>query len=344
MIRLLRPLATLGALGTACLCLSCAGTPSDPSAPLRWDLLMQAQPAILGPSPPQTVGPAVQAYLKQWKSRLKDISYTQTVLTLPSDGRFLGMNVFQVPEKPRGTLFQLHGYLANSLTFAGIDGVFLKQAWTVTALDLPGHGMSQGPRADVDVWSRYGDAVRDWLAWAARYPKVFPRPWVIVAHSLGGSAVIDYYHRRPALIADRTILAAPLIHPTWYTWEGIGFFLIGWFVPSLPPVVAPEDYLSITSFPTHWFAALQAWNARKNHWRPWRGPQGSVYQGTNDSVVDGAYDVPWVEKEFPGFESYWLKGATHEFLTQPDQEKEAWEILLKDLARHGLPVTLKGTP
>ncbi|MDE2312744.1 MAG: alpha/beta hydrolase, partial [Elusimicrobia bacterium] len=88
------------------------------------------------------------------------LDYAQDVLSLKSDGLELGVNVLVPQGVPVGTMFQLHGYLANSLTFAAVDAEFLKRSWVVSAMDLPGHGMSQGSRGDIDHWSRYGDAVR----------------------------------------------------------------------------------------------------------------------------------------------------------------------------------------
>jgi lysophospholipase len=316
----------------------CSATLADPYRTERQAVLQALEPAQVFPSLKSSSSPELNFYRQQWQNRLGNVKYQQTILTLKSDDKLLCLNLFEPRKKSKGTVFVLHGYLANSLTFASLDAEFLRQGWTVTSIDLPGHGLSQGPRADIDTWSRYGDAVQSWLDWAQSQPIFLPRPWIMIAHSLGGASVIDDYSRRLKILPDCTVLVAPLVHTTWYEPEKISYFLTGWAIRQLPPFVPAESYLGIQSFPTHWFKELTEWNKSLTLLKPWGRPQGVILQGTEDSIVDGIFNTRFLSRVFPGLKVEFLPGLDHVMLTEPNERKMAWGALFGYLMNQGFQV------
>ena len=316
----------------------CSATLPDPYRSERRAIMQALEPARAFPQLKSSSSTELHFYREQWQKRLGNVKYQQTTLTLKSDDKLLCLNLFEPPVKSKGTIFVLHGYLANSLTFASLDAEFLRQGWTVTSIDLPGHGLSQGPRADIDTWSRYGDAVQNWLEWAQSQPIFLPHPWVLIAHSLGGASVIDDYSRRPKLLPDCTVLVAPLVHTTWYEPEKISYSLTSWAIRQLPPLVPAESYLGIQSFPTHWFKELTEWNKSLTQLKPWSRPQGVILQGTEDSIVDANFNTQFLSRVFPGLKVELLPGLDHVMLTEIRERKMAWGALFGFLIKQGFKV------
>lgn len=88
---------------------------------------------------------------------------------------------------PRDVLI-VHGLAEHAERYAHVGAAWAARGWTVTAIELRGHGHSGGRRGHVDRWGQYVEDVRavaDTL-----------RPgWCLFAHSMGGlvslSAVLD---------------------------------------------------------------------------------------------------------------------------------------------------------
>jgi hypothetical protein len=98
----------------------------------------------------------------------------------------LAVNVFVPPGPSRGTLLFVHGYLSHAANMAYTYALFTNRGWTVVTLDLPGHGLSTGPRGDIGSFTEYGDAVAAWMDWVWKQP--WPGPKLLMAHSLGAAA------------------------------------------------------------------------------------------------------------------------------------------------------------
>ena len=109
-------------------------------------------------------------------------------------------------DRPRAVLAVLHGLFEHSRRYAEVASVMNGAGVAVFALDLRGHGLSEGRRGHVrrfdrfiDDAARFVDAVSDVLPGVPRF---------LLAHSMGGLVGIRYLEeRRPGL--DGAILTAP---------------------------------------------------------------------------------------------------------------------------------------
>lgn len=94
---------------------------------------------------------------------------------------------YQAVEAPagtsRGSLIFIHGAGGSHLKWAPLMESSIN-GFTHIALDLMGHGASPGnPVAKVEA---YAQSIHDFLA-----ANSFPRPWILVGHSMGGSIALQ---------------------------------------------------------------------------------------------------------------------------------------------------------
>lgn len=84
----------------------------------------------------------------------------------------------------RAVLIVIHGLAEHCGRYEAFASYFTQHRYSVVALDLPGHGQSEGHCGHVDRFSDYTDAVRRLVDEVKNwYPK---HPRVLVGHSMGG--------------------------------------------------------------------------------------------------------------------------------------------------------------
>jgi alpha-beta hydrolase superfamily lysophospholipase len=224
-----------------------------------------------------------------------------------------------LPARSRGTVFLVHGYYNQCGIWSSHIRRFLSEGWSVATFDLPGHGLSDGRRFDIDSIAVYGWAVRsleDSLQGRA------PLPWSLVGHSLGGTVVLERA-RQPAYPYANTVLLAPMLRYSGWGW-------IGW---ALPPVSLFRDYVprgkklnstrdtaflsKVENDPlegwttsTHWLKAVRTWNAELDS-KPLAESRWFVLQGDSDATVDWHEGLGWLRRNLPGGRIRMFPGARH---------------------------------
>lgn len=232
------------------------------------------------------------------------------------------------PSQPaRGTVFIAHGFLEHAALQEPLAEPAWARGWVVTALDLPGHGRSAGPRGNISDFAEYGQALETWFNDGAD----LPRPWVYIGHSTGAAAFLEYAAQRPSVPFEKVVFIAPLVRSWLWDLSGFAIALTGGWIGTVParadgnsadPAVADRlwrDPLYIKSVPLAWFTALKAWNSRLESYQ-WPRLPLTVIQGGQDTVVDAAYNVPWLRARFPDLRLLELPGARH----GPQVEVEPW--------------------
>ena len=114
-----------------------------------------------------------------------------------------------LPEgEPRAGLVLVHGLAEHSGHYAAIAEEFTRQGYAIHAMDLRGHGRSEGPRCFIRSFSQYLDDLDVLTSCAVgRQPK---KPWFLWGHSMGGLiAAVWTITRQPA--CRGLILSAPLL-------------------------------------------------------------------------------------------------------------------------------------
>ncbi len=125
---------------------------------------------------------------------------------------FAGCNLyFQSwhPEQSNSAIVVLiHGLGGHSGILANVVEYLVPQGYEVYAMDLRGHGRSQGQRGHIDDWQEFREDLRAFLG-QIRSQRAHC-PIVLWGHSMGGTIVLDYALRSPDQIQG-VIVSAPAL-------------------------------------------------------------------------------------------------------------------------------------
>jgi alpha-beta hydrolase superfamily lysophospholipase len=117
---------------------------------------------------------------------------------------------YKFPKKSPNTIILIHGVKSKAYLHNKMAG--LLQATTkaeVFAIDLRGHGKSDGVDGDVDYINQYADDLADIIK---TIRKTKPTGKIIIAgHSMGGGVALNYAMLKSKMEVDGFLLFAPLI-------------------------------------------------------------------------------------------------------------------------------------
>lgn len=111
---------------------------------------------------------------------------------------------------PRATLALVHGFGEHSGRYSTMANHLADNGIQVVALDLRGHGRSDGKRGRIRSYDDYRADLDALLQRAAFLHESVRGPLVLFGHSMGGGVVLDYGLREPGAV-DGIIASAPLI-------------------------------------------------------------------------------------------------------------------------------------
>ncbi len=106
----------------------------------------------------------------------------------------------------------VHGFGEHSGRYEELGQELAAAGWTLWSMDLPGHGRSQGPRADIEKLEWALADIGQLVAEAAG--EAPGAPVVLMGHSMGGALAAAYAVRRPGQLAG-LVLSAPALHLAW---------------------------------------------------------------------------------------------------------------------------------
>jgi alpha-beta hydrolase superfamily lysophospholipase len=228
-----------------------------------------------------------------------------------------------------GSVFLVHGYLDHTSLNADFMTHLYEAGWNVYGIDMPGHGFSSGVRARIENFDQYGRMMNLVLT---RVNPDFQKPLLMMGHSTGGSAIMNYLMTAPNNEADGVCLFAPLVQPQSWTLANVGLFLLDWAVEEVPSAgdfhTSNRDYLEfskrqdpqlITKVDLSWVRATGEWIEEFKTYES--GPEIpiKVIQGTKDYVVYADYNIPEIERVFPVVEVYYIPEGHHSLLNEPTE-------------------------
>jgi acylglycerol lipase len=133
------------------------------------------------------------------------------------DGLTLYSQAWQPDTAPRAVICLIHGLGEHSGRYAHVAEAFNNAGLALAAMDLRGHGKSEGKRGHTPIYESFLDDIDLLLAFAVqRYPGA---PRFLYGHSLGGNLVLYYaLLRQPAIhgvIASAALLRTSFAPPAW---------------------------------------------------------------------------------------------------------------------------------
>ena len=114
-----------------------------------------------------------------------------------------------LPEHALGTIFLQHGYGEHSGNFPLLVQNLLQANFAVAAMDLRGHGLSQGPRAHLSDPNFYAEDLQQFISGVV--PVLLPnKPIFLWAHSLGALVALQVILQNKPSIKS-AVLTSPLL-------------------------------------------------------------------------------------------------------------------------------------
>ena len=123
-------------------------------------------------------------------------------------------------QRPRALVAIVHGIGEPSGRYTALASDLVRWRFTSVALDLPGHGESNGPRGDIPSWEKLRDQIVPAMFTATRgLPEQPPElPVVLFGHSMGGVIALDHALSHPKGLRA-LVLSAPALRtamPPWW--------------------------------------------------------------------------------------------------------------------------------
>lgn len=181
--------------------------------------------------------PEEEYYTKQ------GIKSTKSFYTSPKGKSFFTRS-WQPLSPPRGLICMVHGYGNDiSWTFQATPIFLAQNGFSCFALDLPGHGQSEGLKAFVPNLDHVIDDCISFFNSIKELQEFQSIPSFLFGESMGGAISLLIHFKNPNLFKG-AILIAPMcrisdkVRPRWPIPEILT--LVGKFIPTLPIVPSPD--------------------------------------------------------------------------------------------------------
>lgn len=246
------------------------------------------------------------------------------------------------PEQPVATLFLLHGFYDHMGLYRHVVAWALAMGYAVISCDLPGHGLSSGPRASIADFAEYQTVLQQLFVEAARL--ALPQPWHLFGQSTGAAIVVDHllHHGADSPAQGQTILFSPLVRPRAWGKAKLTYQVLRHFVPGIKrqfsnnsgdteflAFLREQDLLQPLMLPTAWVGALSQWITRiETASVSSRSPL--LVQGEADQTVEWRHNVPLLERKFNITQKLMLPHAKHHLANELPEFRDKYFAFLRE--------------
>lgn len=232
-------------------------------------------------------------------------------------------------KEPAGRAIIVHGYYDHVGLYRHLIHDCLDKNLEVFVFDLPGHGLSSGPRASIDSFDRYQEALDAFLEIYCAGENNNSR---LFGQSMGGAIVMEHLLRRVRPDENpykQVVLFAPLVRPAMWPLNKLVFALLKHFIKAqkrsfvrnshdakfLEFVI--KDPLQAHALPIQWVQAMVEWMECFEA-LPDSQLKLCVIQGKSDGTVDWKYNMAVIEQKFDPDILYIEKARHHLVNESPD--------------------------
>lgn len=221
-----------------------------------------------------------------------------------------------------------HGYIDNCGYVKPLQVWFLNNGYDVLCIELPGHGLSSGERADIEDFKIYGDV---YLAVFNDLPTGY-ETYNFYAHSTGAVGMMDILLDEKEHPFKKIIFAAPLVRSHLWELSNFGMRYFGFLLKRLPTrrlSLKDESYRElldldptlIKSTPKNWFKQLVKWNKRIEASKRKSNEEIVAIFAGEDTVIDQEYNEMFYRRSFDNIKVYNLPKSDHAFHYESDFNK-----------------------
>ena len=244
---------------------------------------------------------------------------------------------------PTGNLMLVHGYYDHLGLYGSVVRFCEHHGLNLLAFDLPGHGLSGGPQAEIGHFGEYTDIFDHLFRQARRY---WSGNWYAMGQSTGGAILASWLlqHRPtpgqngPCSVA----LLAPLLKPA-------GWHIGRWLAPAVAPFrkrlrrrfrhdgntpdfsrfLECHDPLQPHHLSVRWVLALAHWIPELESHPPLDYPVFLV-QGEQDKTVAWRYNLPVYQRLFPQLMTHVIPTAHHHLVNDTEAHQNEMYQWLSD--------------
>lgn len=244
---------------------------------------------------------------------LPEFYYTSDFV--PSAGYRIHTQTFEL-ENADAVVLLIHGYMSHTGTYHKTIESLIRMNYTVVSIDLPGHGLSSGPRGDVDRFSSYGIIVEDIVNKVKKHSP--SSPVYAVGHSTGASSLIEYLLGLEGNRIDKAVLACPLVKNVYWNITNLGFLAASPFITTFQFKKQASHPVDFNVFPLSWYSALRTWNSRNSYY----GKSSAdilLIHAENDEVVSNSASWDYIDNHFINKSYYMVENSNHVIFSAPDE-------------------------
>ena len=234
----------------------------------------------------------------------------------------------------KGSVLIAHGLFDHVGLFQGLIRYCLSQGYSVVAVDLPGHGMSDGLPAAIESFDDYALVLKSTLQ---AFEDQMAVPIFGLGQSTGAAMLMNlvFACERGEWTSpfDRLIFMGPLVRPRSWPSARVVYRLFGRFLSSVQRnfsspnshddefhrFLCDHDPLQARRIPVSWVRALNEWVDNFPSQPKVETPL-LVIQGTADRVVDWRFNIPTIQEHFLNAQVNYIEGAKHHL----PNEAEPW--------------------
>ncbi|MCB8889330.1 alpha/beta hydrolase [Vreelandella malpeensis] len=292
-------------------------------------------PALHYLAPGTAMTRAVEAYFHHYRLDALFSSTPSVYAGFIDTGRFnLWCQVWS-PIAPKGTVFVVHGYFDHLGLYRHLLKSLLEKGWLVVLWDLPGHGLSSGPRAEIGEFDDYQHCFSH-VKRTLDAADLAPAPWLGIGQSTGAAILAtDALEQREAARWAGIVLLAPLVRP-WRWGQASWVHLIASpFVKELPRKYRPnstdetftaflrdQDPLQPERLSVVWISAMRRWIPKLLAFEPLALPT-LILQGEQDTTVDWERNLEILTAKFPAATVYRHPQARHHLVNESPAIRQA---------------------
>jgi alpha-beta hydrolase superfamily lysophospholipase len=275
----------------------------------------------------ELTAPELQEYLQYYSIDFsKQFEATHRMGSVSAAGFEIATH-YWLSNPARGTVHIIHDHFDHVGLCGPIIQWCLQEHYNVVAIDLPGHGLSTGPRASIKSFDQYGEVLETLTTLSKSN---LPGRNYCIAHGVGAAAVMNLMWKHGKRPFAKMVFLAPLVRPHYWPKAKFRYYLARLLGKTIKrklldnsreeefvDFVNTSDSLQCWRIPVKWITAMKRWQAALPS-MPTEILGPLIVQGKQDGLMDWQYNVDQVKAHFPNAITAYLRAAHHHL---PNEEQ-----------------------